>query len=133
MTVVGSHLDATAIRRRLGRKSWGVPSRFGPAGWIFQSLDQAPAARGSVIITLGYWDDDQGGAEWVHASISWLTRMPSYDDLKLLHQAVWPDGYAHQVFVPPAQHVNIAGHALHLWGREDGARVLPEFGHAGTI
>jgi hypothetical protein len=37
------------------------------------------------------------------------------------------------VFAPPSEHVNIHDHALHLWGRLDGARVLPDFGRFGTI
>lgn len=28
---------------------------------------------------------------------------------------------------------NIAEHALHLWGRADGAIALPDFGFAGLI
>ncbi|MEU4804392.1 hypothetical protein [Actinosynnema sp. NPDC023587] len=38
-----------------------------------------------------------------------------------------------QVFVPPAEHANFHPRALHLWGRGDGRRMLPDFGSAGTI
>lgn len=62
-----------------------------------------------------------------------MHEMPTYDDLCLLHRAVFKDGYAYQVFAPPSRHVNIHQYALHLWGRSDGKPVLPEFGCEGTI
>lgn len=72
------------------------------------------------------------GEEWIHASIAGPT-MPSYDDLTRLHRAVFGDGYAYQVFAPASDHVNIHEHAVHLWGRADGARVTPDFGRLGSI
>lgn len=60
--------------------------------------------------------------------------MPTYDDLVMLHRAVFGlDSYAYQVFAPQRQHVNIHNFALHLWGRADGRAVLPEFGLQGSI
>jgi hypothetical protein len=122
---VSTTIDALALRRVLGRETWGVPQPFGPDGWRLVRQDHC----GSVIVTAAELD----GAEWRHASIA-LEEMPRYEDLVLLHKAAWPKGgYAYQVFVPPSQHVNIHDHALHLWGRSDGRAVLPEFGAGGTI
>jgi hypothetical protein len=77
----------------------------------------------SVIVSVA----EHEGSDWVHASIARSDRMPDYADLVHLHEAVFRDGYAYQCFVPDPMHVNIHGQALHLWGRHDGARVLPEF------
>jgi hypothetical protein len=120
-------LDPLAIRKSLGRKTWGVPIPFGPAGWQFDTT--APRA-GRIIVTLGpppFEDDD-----WLHASISRPT-MPTYQDLTQLHEAVWGHGWAYQCFAPPSAHVNIHEHALHLYGRPDGQAVLPNFGALGSI
>jgi hypothetical protein len=111
-------LDPLHIRRILGRETWRAPSPFGPDGWRYDHR-----LHGSVIVT----NAAHGEHDWVHASIAWPDRMPSYDDLKLLHRAVFGDGWAYQVFAPPADHVNIHSFALHLFGRLDGAPVLPDF------
>jgi hypothetical protein len=84
----------------------------------------------SVVVSAADFD----GALWIHASIASPDETPSYDDLCQLYRAVWGGtGYAYQCFVPPAEHVNIHQDALHLWGRADGARVLPNFAPFGSI
>lgn len=71
---------------------------------------------------------------WIHTSISRPHEMPSYDDLTILHAAVFgPTGWSYQVFAPRSEHVNIHAYALHLWGKPDGAKVLPNFGALGSI
>lgn len=110
------------IRRRLGRDNWSTPEPFGPDGWWLTRLDGAR----QIIVSAADYD----GTEWVHASIASESEMPTYDDLCLMHRAVFV-GHAYQCFVPPKQHVNIHQHALHLWGRLDGEPVLPEFGVLG--
>lgn len=118
-------LDALGIRRRLGRCDWYSPREFGHDGWIYDSV--IPGAH--IIVTAA----ELYGAEWWHASISRPT-MPTYDDLQRLHRAVWTNGWAYQVFAPPADHVNIHATALHLWGAPDGEPPrLPNFGALGTI
>lgn len=92
---------------------------FGPDGWRFDNLN----GRSSVIVTVA----DAEGDDWIHASIAHRDHMPSYSDLKLLHAAVFGNRWAYQVFAPPDEHVNIHSFALHLWGRLDGAPVLPDF------
>lgn len=122
-------IDAVQARRVLGRKEWGAPTPFGP-GWKF--VHATDPAAGSVIITP--WDLEDDGIVWLHASISRGEQMPSYEDLRALHRAVWgTTGYAYEVHAPDSQHVNIHPNARHLWGRADGKPVLPEFGRFGTI
>lgn len=117
---MASSLNPLQIRRILGRGKWQAPRPFGPDGWFLVSADN----MSSVIVTNSPFHD---GNEWVHASIAHRKEMPSYDDLKLLHAAVFGDGWAYQVFAPPSEHVNIHEHALHLWGRLDGKPALPDF------
>lgn len=120
-------MDPLTIRRRLGRGNWSTPTRNGPDGWYFLHL----SGDGSVIVTNAPQDD---GHDWVHASVAWRDRMPTYADLKWLHAAVFGDGWAYQVFAPPSDHVNIHEYALHLWGRADGLPALPDFTHgSGSV
>lgn len=117
-------IDALRIRRILGRSRWSVPEPF-LHGWVFKNFFE----NRSVIVSSSEWD----GVEWIHASMTGDGAVPSYEELVLLHRAVFGDGYAYQVFTPEDEHVNIHEHALHLWGRLDGKPVLPNFGQFGTI
>lgn len=121
-----SDLNALQIRKRLGRQRFAAPVEFGPSGWKF---DPRPGYDARVIVT----EFDYGTEhEWIHASISRPDRTPTYDDLKLLHASVFDGGFAYQVFVPNEEHVNIHPYALHLFGRVDGAPVLPDFTMGGA-
>jgi hypothetical protein len=121
-------IDALKIRKRLGRDKFLAPLPYGD-GWKFDGPDPRDFTR----IIVSPWIEP-GGVEWVHASISHSHGvMPTYGDLKILHQAVFEPGYSYQVFVPPAEHINITANVLHLWGRLDGAPALPNFGRFGTI
>lgn len=122
---MSTHINALRIRKVLGRDRFHAPQQFGPDGWLFDADDTR------VIVTCSEVADSP--VQWVHASISHPDTMPSYDELATLHRAVWPNGYAHQLFVPRSAHVNIHEFALHLWGRLDGRRVLPDFGAQGSI
>lgn len=120
-----AQINGLAVRRVLGRGSWGPPVPYG-TGFYFVARER----DGSVIVTVGNWD----GVDWIHASISRPDRMPSYDELTLLHRAVFgTSGWSYQVFAPATEHVNIHEYALHLWGRADGEPELPNFGMFGSI
>lgn len=122
------------VLARLGRKTWAPPVRHGAAddiGWRFQRYDDTLL----VLVSASYWPE-LPDVPIVHASISRHTpeQTPTYDDLQLLHRAVWPAGHAVQCFVPPGSHVNIRENVLHLWGRADGEPLWPiDFGRFGTI
>lgn len=118
-------MDGLRIRRALGRREWGPPRVFGPDGWVYQRRDRTA----SIIVSCSEHD----GVEWLHASIARPDRTPDYDDLRLLWEAVFGDGWAYQVFAPTAEHVNIHEHCLHLWGRADGGPALPVFAVDGSI
>jgi hypothetical protein len=125
-----AQLDVDPVRlvrtlRRAGLHP-SPPAAYGAAG-VCVVLGQR---EGSVLVSQDDWDGDQ----WVHASIAWTSRMPTYEDLATLKAAVFgPGREAYQVFPPESRHVNIHAHALHLYGRADGARVLPNFAEWGTI
>jgi hypothetical protein len=114
-----TNFNPLAIRRALGIASWRPPAPHGSDGWSFVSRDR----MSSIVVSCAPYGD----AEWVHASIANRDSLPTYDDLKMLHRAVFGDGWAYQVFSPPSDHVNIHNFALHLWGRLDGAMALPDF------
>lgn len=122
---MATDIDILSVIRILGKKVWATPRPFGPNGW--QTIRQSDGA--SIIVSVAPFD----GEQWIHASIAHQDHTPSYEDLVTLHRAVFGDRWAYQVFAPPASHVNIHPHALHLWGRLDGTNQLPDFGKNGTI
>lgn len=130
---MATHVDALRLRRVFGRDLWDVPTPAGPDGWSMVRRDHT----GSIIVTCAaheYRDGTGDVREYVHASIAWEDRDPTYAELVQLHRAVWgKTGWAFQVFAPTSDHVNIHSHALHLWGRLDGTRMHPNFGMHGTI
>lgn len=117
-------LEARSI---LGRREWSPPQRFGPDGWRFDR----PDGDARIIATVAEHPDDP--REWLHASISHPDRLPTYEELVLLHRAFFRGGWAYQVFAPAASHVDLHPFALHLWGLLDGSPVLPNFGALGSI
>lgn len=116
------------VHVKLGGR-WFPGVTFGPDGFSTSET----GGRGRTVIVSCADHDGPSAGEWVHASVSRPTSLPSYHDLTALRAAIWPDGFAYQVFAPPSRHVNIHARALHLWGRSDGANVLPDFGAQGTI
>jgi len=114
----------------MGRAKWSIPEPFGPNGW--QMTSQFAEDEGSIIVSCAPHPVTE--EEWIHASIAFAHRMPAYDELALLHYAVWKGrGYSYQVFAPDVKHVNIHANALHLWGKLSGAPSLPDFGYLGSI
>lgn len=126
---MSTHIDALRLRSVLGKDSWGIPSQFGPDGWILRTIATVDPA--TVIVTV---DDYRTRDLWVHASISRTMRMPTYDDLVLLHRGAFGDNYAFQAFVPRAEHVSIHDFCLHLFGLRSGRRpaCIPDFALAGA-
>lgn len=114
---MSTRIDILRVRKILGRDAWFPPQPY-PEGW---SLMSRTLGR-SVIVTVG----EREGVDWVHASVAG-DDMPTYEHLHLLHEAVFGGGYAYLCFPPPDRHVNIHPYALHLFGRLDGERAMPEF------
>lgn len=97
---------------------------FGPHGeqCRVRGLD---GADGSLILTQSDQDD---GVDYLHVSLAFTKRDPTYGELAAVHRAIFGRRrWAYLPFAPAVEHVNIHSHALHLFGRVDGARVLPDF------
>lgn len=118
-------LDTVRATLKEGYPAYWRAIRFGPSGW---------ALTAEPLQVIYSWADypERPGVDWLHASISHMHRMPSYEELQLLFRAVFT-GWAYEVFAPPEHHVNIHENARHLWGRLDGRPVMPNFGATGTI
>lgn len=129
--------SANVVRTILGRHDWNFPRPYGKpdrgydhAGFVLDHLRQ----RSRIIVSVEDAPEEIGGGRWAHASMSHQDRVPDYEEMCLLHAAVWgSEGWSYEVHAPRAEHVNINETVLHLWGREDGAPVLPDFGFRGTI
>jgi hypothetical protein len=77
--------------------------------------------------------DDIDGKRWLHVSMSRQTRLPNYDDMKLVKRMfVGDDLAAYQCFPPAAQHVNLHENCLHLWAPLDGDPFPEHVQHNGT-
>lgn len=118
-------INALAIRGRLRRDDYCAPYPLGGDSWVFDNFD------GLRRIIVSHDPIAEPGVDWVHASISHREHMPTYADLKRMHDAVFRDGWAYQVFAPPSDHINLHEFCLHLFGRLDGKPVLPDFTQGG--
>lgn len=131
----GLVVDARAARRVITRAGYRVEgvSPFGPCGVAFRVLHRRGLGGGyalGIIVSQADYDGD----EWMHASLSRPARMPDYADLVMLKDAAFgPDRVAYQVFPKVERHISIHEFCLHLWGRTDGADLLPDFGAEETI
>ena len=128
--------DMRAVREKYPVDSAGVRALLAriPPSWTMweRSEDGACFKRGNiqVIVSLERYDD---GSLWVHASACGRTGpqrfyLPSWEEMKRVkHDFFGPDTETYQVFPPDCEWVNDHPCVLHLFGRLDGARVLPDF------
>jgi hypothetical protein len=123
-------LDPLRMRKIIGRETWCPPIQFGDGGWRFDRHDKT----GRILVTQAMYVGRDGVChDWIHASISRRLAMPTYEELKLMHDAAFNDRWAYQVFTPSAEHVNDHDWCLHLWGRVDGVPMLPDFAVLGSV
>ena len=109
---------AELVRRGI----WYIRDRR-PDGWALRT------DTGMTIIASG--DVERDGRRWLHISMSYPDRVPSYDEMIAGMRAILGDDReAYQVFPPRARWVNIDAYCLHLWHCLD-ADVLPDFTRGG--
>lgn len=71
------------------------------------------------------------GKRWMHVSLSYRNRLPSYTDLvEAKNLFIGEEKTAYQVFPAKEKHINIHPYCLHLWHCLDGD-PLPDFTHGG--
>lgn len=71
--------------------------------------------------------------EWLHISMSYNDKLPSYEDMRLVKSIfVGPAHTALQIFPPETKHISIHDYCLHLWVPLE-YDVTPDFGDKGTI
>jgi hypothetical protein len=114
---VPNSVDILRVRKELGRDHWH-PAQPIAGGW---HLTTRNLTRRVIVLSA-----DHDGVTYVHASIAGFDELPTPEELGRLHQAVFGDGFAYQVFAP-AEHNLAIPFGLHLLGRLDGAAVLPDF------
>lgn len=106
-----------------------------PRGWVDVARSQdgrmyRHQALGLMVICSGAVEED--GRRWVHVSVSRKSRIPSYDDLRVVkHLFIGGDKQAVQLFPPDDRHINLHPFCLHLWHCIDGDG-LPDFAHGGN-
>lgn len=105
-----------------------------PPGWTERSVELPPSGVPAVeytirfprplvvFVTLDDGEDEIG--LWLHSSTSRRGRLPSWNDLKLVHQVVHQDRPVVQVLPPRSSWLSIAD-CLHLFERLD-APTIPE-------
>lgn len=99
-----------------------------PIGWKKAATRADGAAyrndRGLYVIISGIVIDHK---RWIHVSVSRKSRLPSWDDLKIVKNLfVGLEKKAFQVLPAYKEYVNIHPYCLHLWHCLDGD-LVPDF------
>jgi hypothetical protein len=117
-----------AIQGRVLPKGWelvaGGTSRDDGAAW--SNLQLGLKVIESVAI-------EQDGQRWHHVSVSRASRIPSWEDMCLVHRLfIGEETAAYQVHVPKSRWISIHPNCLHLWTCLDQpSGVLPDFARGG--
>jgi hypothetical protein len=80
---------------------------------------------GELRVLLSLDDFDDGIGEWLHASASYAARLPTWEDLKEVHQLFLLDLPAIQILPPKAHWLTAHEFTLHLFTRLDADTVPP--------
>jgi hypothetical protein len=123
------------------RKVWHTAgyktSDWAPFGRLGVRLGIATSSEnGTIIVSEAVLpaEVDTQQRDWLHASISWQQRVPTYTELATLHLSVFGlTRFSYQVFAADDRHVNLHPNALHLWGLASGEQALPDFGRYGLV
>jgi hypothetical protein len=95
-----------------------IETRIDGKSWINKSI-------GLVVIESTHKELD--GKMWLHVSLSRKSKMPTYEDMKLVKDYfIGKDKTAYQVFAKQSEHINLHNFCLHLWHCIDGDQ-LPDF------
>ena len=90
--------------------------------WVSGSL-------GISVILSG--NTEQDGKRWLHLSLARRSRLPSWEEVRLVKDLfLGKERLAVQVLPPASRYININPHCLHLWSCVDGDPV-PDFARGG--
>jgi hypothetical protein len=99
-----------------------IPGPFLAYGHIHSSLRVICSAR-----------VEADGKRWMHVSASRPSRLPSWEDMRLVKDTfIGRERKAIQIMPPENEYVNLHQHVLHLWSCLDGD-PLPDFRVMGSI
>lgn len=101
-----------------------------PRGWRLErdGLDGGLYYHESGLVVILSGAREMDGKRWLHVSCSRSSRLPSWEDMRLMKDTfIGPDRYAVQVLPPRDRYVNIGAFVLHLFSPVDGPWPLPEF------
>jgi hypothetical protein len=77
--------------------------------------------------------EEADGKRWMHVSCSRPSRMPDWEDLRLVKDTfIGRDRKAIQVLPAQSEYVNLHPYCLHLWSCMDGD-TLPDFRVGGLV
>ena len=86
---------------------------------------------GLTVLITGQVETD--GSRWIHVSVSRRSRLPSWEDLKLVKCLfIGIEKKAIQILPAESEYVNFHPFCLHLWHRTD-AEMCPDFTHGLDI
>ena len=107
-----------------------------PRGWSLIHTKQDGAAflnPGTGLIVIVSCATEQDGEAWLHVSMSYDRKLPSYKDMIIVKRAfIGDDKTAIQVFPQKNKHVNYHPYCLHLWHciTRD---TVPDFTQGGSM
>lgn len=112
-----------------------------PRNWRLVAADemgrawQCLSGTGAGLKVIETAATERDGRRWYHVSFSRAMRIPTWEDVTLVHRLfVGEEVEAYQVLAPRSRWVNVHPNCLHLWACLDAPDgVLPDFRHLGQI
>lgn len=114
-------------------------TRVIPSNWktveipYFEALVAFIRADGLKVIITVEWQNEEPETKWLHVSMSFKSKLPSYADMKIVKNVfIGEDQTAFQLFPPNDQHINLHENTLHLFSclTKD---IFPDFRREGGI
>lgn len=99
-----------------------------PRGWRVVEMQRLGAAyQNGRLHVIASSRVETDGRRWAHVSMSFPDRLPSWEDVKRVRDAILgPTRTAVHVVPPASEHYNVHSYCLHLWHCLDGDTV-PDF------
>jgi hypothetical protein len=103
------------------------PAQPLPARWVEvepPAFARAFASKDGLLVLLSR-EAHEDGRRWLHVSVSRRSRLPSWEELRVVKNLfIGPERDAVQWLPPASEYVNAHNYCLHLWHCLDG-RIVP--------